>query len=181
VLISKKMRHSNIAEYIIYLWQTEEIIRAFNLDIDLIERNIIEKSAVDILTKNEIRNWYLDLIQMMVLEKIEKSGHLQILINRLIDLNDLHLRLLKMPSEIQYRELYNTAYPFLRELEQKSPVGTLSEIELSLNGLYGVLLLKINKKAIADSTLNAVKTFSELLAFLSLKYIDFEKNPELFL
>jgi hypothetical protein len=86
-----------------------------------------------------------------------------------------------MPVESKYRRLYNAAYPFLRELEQKSENPNFNEIEICLNGLYGVLLLKIKKQEINSSTLNAVKTFSNLLVYLSKKYIEFESDPEPFL
>jgi hypothetical protein len=181
VLTAEKLRKTNIAEYIIYMWQIEDIIRACSLNIDIINRNIIENSPGDNQTQSKIRQWYSDLIQMMILEKVENAGHLQILKNRVIDMNDLHLRLLKMPSESKYRRLYNTAYPFLRGLEQKSTRKDLSEIELCLNGLYGVYVLKIRKMTVADATLNAVKSFSAVLAYLAKKYIEFEKNPEPFL
>ena len=181
MLTAEKLRKKNIAEYVIYLWQIEDIIRACALDINIINQNIIKNSPVDFETENRIRSWYAGLIEMMKTEQVEKTGHLQILKNRIIDMNDLHLRLLKMPTENAYRQLYNTAYPFLRELEQKSEKQNLSEIEICLNGLYGVYLMKIKKTTVSEATLNALKTFSGLLALLSQKYIEFEKNPEPFL
>ena len=43
MIIARKKRKENIAEYILYMWQIEDIIRANNLNITKIENNIIQK------------------------------------------------------------------------------------------------------------------------------------------
>lgn len=35
-------KNDNVAEYILYMWQIEDLIRANKLDLDLIRRNIID-------------------------------------------------------------------------------------------------------------------------------------------
>ncbi len=41
--IASHKRKENIAEYLIYMWQIEDIIRANDLDIDKIKNNVIER------------------------------------------------------------------------------------------------------------------------------------------
>ena len=45
--IASKKRKENIAEYILYMWQVEDMIRANGCDIDRIKANIIDRSGLD--------------------------------------------------------------------------------------------------------------------------------------
>ena len=41
MIIAKQKRKENIAEYLLYMWQIEDLIRANNFDMDLIRRTVI--------------------------------------------------------------------------------------------------------------------------------------------
>ena len=43
MIIAQKKRKENIVEYMLYMWQVENLIRANNLDMDKIEQTIISK------------------------------------------------------------------------------------------------------------------------------------------
>ena len=43
MIIASQKRKENIAEYLLYMWQVEDLIRANNMDLDKIEQNIISK------------------------------------------------------------------------------------------------------------------------------------------
>ena len=62
MLIAKKLKEENIAEYLLYMWQIEDIIRANKLDIDIIDKQIISGFEQPQNVKNEIREWYENLI-----------------------------------------------------------------------------------------------------------------------
>ncbi|MFC2121971.1 DUF4924 family protein, partial [Bacteroidota bacterium] len=62
MIIAKEKRYTNIAEYILYMWQIEDIIRAYKFDIDEIEKNIISKYDQPENILKEIRYWYISLI-----------------------------------------------------------------------------------------------------------------------
>ncbi len=47
MIIASQKRKENVAEYILYMWQIEDLIRANDLDISKIETNIIDKSNLD--------------------------------------------------------------------------------------------------------------------------------------
>ena len=100
MLIARQKKEENIAEYIIYMWQLEDLLRANQLDIERIQKLIIDPHPVDEATKKEMREWYENLIQMMKLEHVEEKGHLQFIKNTVEDLNDLHMELLQKPKEI---------------------------------------------------------------------------------
>ena len=41
MIVAKEKRENNIAEYLLYMWQVEDIIRACNYDITVINANIV--------------------------------------------------------------------------------------------------------------------------------------------
>lgn len=95
--IASQKHKENIAEYLLYMWQIEDIIRANGLDIERIKKNVIDKFGLDPAREKEMTEWYESLIDMMRREEVEKSGHLQLNKNVIIQLTDLHLALLKDP------------------------------------------------------------------------------------
>lgn len=180
MLIARQKKEENIAEYIIYMWQLEDLLRANQLDIEKIQKLIIDPYPVDEATKKEMREWYENLIQMMKLEHVEEKGHLQFIKNTVEDLNDLHMELLQKPKEIQYNALFFKTLHFLVEFRRKAKAGEeTNDVELSLQALYGVLMLKLQKKEVTAETMTAVKQISQLLAVLAQKYKTWlEEEPE---
>lgn len=171
MLIAKQKKEENIAEYVIYMWQLEDLLRANQLDIEKIQTLIINPYQVSDEVKKEMREWYDNLILMMKIEHLEEKGHLQIIRNTVDDINDLHMELLQKPKEVQYNALFFKTLPFLVELRKKVGAGEeMNDIELALQSLYGVLLLRLQKKEITPETLVAIKQISQLLAVLSQKY-----------
>ena len=73
MLTAKQKRKENIAEYILYLFQVEDLIRAFKLDMHLITQNLVSYQ-VDEKTREEIADWYKNLVVMMEKEGRQKSG-----------------------------------------------------------------------------------------------------------
>ena len=91
---ASEKKRENIAEYLLYMWQIEDLIRAYDLDLDRIEHEIIDKyTGLDSEGRKALYEWYESLIDMMRREGVEKKGHLQINQNVIIALDDLHRRL----------------------------------------------------------------------------------------
>jgi len=178
MFISEDLKQNNIAEYIIYMWQTEDMIRSLDFDIDKIQEHIIDKYDVDDEMKLGIRNWYSSLIQMAELENVKQSGHLQVLVNIVNDLNDLHLWLLGEVSQLQYKQAYELAAPNVKLLSSKMKVDATNDIDICLHGLYAIMLLKLKNKEVHKDTLSAVDSFRQLIGILATKYHDREKKPE---
>ena len=58
MLIAREKRRTNVAEYILYMWQVEDMLRALALDIEQVDRHVVSQFRVDEKTKLEIREWY---------------------------------------------------------------------------------------------------------------------------
>src|SRR5690554_2899672 len=135
-------KKDNIAEYLLFMWQVEDLLRAYNLDIDKIEESLIRPVYKTAEEQKEARDWYEGLIMMMQSEGVQEKGHLQINKNIIIDLTDAHLRLLKNPKESEYIAIYYNTLPHIVALRSKSGNEEAPEIETCFTALYGYMLLK---------------------------------------
>ena len=149
MIIAKRKRKENIAEYLLYMWQVEDLIRANRFDMDSIRRTVIAHYAQPASVKEEIAQWYQELIDMMRSEGGMEKGHIQLNKNVIIALTDLHLRLLRSTKEMVYGATYYKTLPFIVQLRAKSGGEELPEIETCFNALYGYLLLKMQHKEVS--------------------------------
>lgn len=177
---ASEKKKENIAEYLLYMWQIEDLIRAYNFDIDRIEQQIINgHTQLDERQRKDMKEWYESLIDMMRREGVTENGHLQLNKNVLIDLNDLHKKLLADPKFAQYGAEFYKTLPYIVDLRAKAGDAKADEIETCFNALYGLLLLRLQKKEISEATLDATRQISKFLAMLSLYYKK-DYNNELF-
>lgn len=170
MLTARGKKTENIAEYLLYMWQIEDLVRAFAFDIEKIQTHLIDGYDQPSEVKREIRDWYESLIEMMQLEDVVAKGHLQINKNVIIELDELHNALLKAPKENFYLMTYHKVLPLVVELRAKPGGTAFGEVETCLNLLYGLLMLRLQKKEISDETLQAASLISEFLRLLSSKY-----------
>ncbi len=177
--ISQQLKEKNIAEYLIYMWQVEDLLRANGLDIEKVQANIISRYT-DISDDERARLtvWYADLINMMWEEGVAEKGHLQINNNVIINLTELHNNLLASPKYPFYHSAYYKALPYIVELRAKNGRKDEPELETAFEALYGVMLLRLQKKTVSTETAKAVETISALLSMLA-NYYEKDRQGEL--
>lgn len=146
-----KSKKENIAEYILYLWQMEDYLRAFPAQAD---------ATAELHELNE----------MMHREGIVEGGHLQLAQNALSELEELHSRLLQ--EDAIYRAAIIRLTPSLNLLKAKTDRPTMSDIEACLLLLYQIMLLRLQKREITPETANVQQQATQLLQFLSKTYHD---------
>jgi hypothetical protein len=176
MLIAQEKRKTNIAEYILYMWQVEDLIRAHQFNIDLIEKNLISQYSQPAKIKNDVRDWFANLMLMMYREGVREKGHLSILTTLVAELTDLHIRLINQEDQSDYQELYRKAAGYIEEFRRKSARPEAGDVETTLNALYGLLLLRLKKQAVSRETEIAMSSFSKLLAMLSLIFLQVERG-----
>jgi len=172
MLIAEQKRNENIAEYLIYMYQVEDLIRASQLDLGRIEHSLINQFEVDYELKREMREWYKALIAMMKEEGKEETGHLNILNNIVDQLSEMHQEILKQGYDTHYKNLNDKAKGHIEALRMRSGHSHDNDIQVALNGLYGLLLLKIKKTRITPETKKAFDAITELVAELNLRYME---------
>ena len=170
MLIARNLKEKNIAEYLLYMWQIEDLIRAERFDIDNIYDKIIDLYDQPEETKQDIKKWYENLIAMMGKEEVAEKGHIAINNNVLAELTNLHLKLLQSPEETEYSSAYYKTLPFIVELRSKSGEKTSPELETCFSALYGFLLMRLQRKEVSGETQAAISQISSLLRLLSSKW-----------
>ena len=95
MIIAKQKRRENIAEYVLYMWQLEDLIRAYNFDIDAMTQGF----SLSPLELPKVKQWYRDMADAMKAEGIHKKGHLMQLKELVQDLSTLNIKLLQNPKE----------------------------------------------------------------------------------
>lgn len=144
-----KSKKQNIAEYILYLWQMEDYLRAFPQHAEATE---------------ELH----ELNEMMHREGIMDGGHLAIANNALEELEELHATLLN--EDAMYRAAIIRLTPQLNLLKAKTDRPTMSDLEACFTLLYQIMLLRLQKKVITPETASVQQQATQLLQFLSRTY-----------
>jgi hypothetical protein len=178
MFIASKLKKENICEYLLYMWQVEDMLRAFHLDIDALNQKIVSVYPVENeADRKTLYEWYESLIEMMRLENVQQSGHIQLNKNVIIDLVDFHQLILKSGQVPAYNAKFFHVLPFVNQLRTKSEVG-LSDIELCFNFMYGIMLLRMKKAEIKPETLQTLTEISKFMVLLAKNYQAY-KNGEL--
>ena len=146
-----RSKKENIAEYILYLWQMEDYLRAFPQHAE---------STTELSEINE----------MMHREGIMDGGHLAIANNALAEMEDLHMQILD--EEALYRAAMIQLQPSLNLLKAKTDRPTMSDVEACLTLLYQIMMLRLQKREISKETADVQKQATLLLQFLSRTYYE---------
>ena len=174
--IAQALKEKNIAEYLLYMWQVEDLIRANGCDIDRLKANVISRFPEE--ERPALEEWYANLCDMMRAEGVTERGHLQINRNVILNLTELHGALLASTKYPFYNAAYFKALPFIVELRQRNGHKEEPELETCFEALYGVLLLRLQKKEISAGTAKAMETISSFVSLLA-NYYDKDRKGEL--
>lgn len=166
--IAKQLKDSNVCEYLLYMWQLEDTLRAYGCDTDRLREEYVARFDLSDDDRRAEAQWLADLCTMMREEGKTESGHLFMNQGTLLLLTDLHLELLKSPKQPFYSSAYYKALPFIVELRARSGHDEETpELENCFEALYGVMLLRLQKKPISKETKEAVTHISRMLALLA--------------
>ena len=149
------------------MWQLEDTLRAYGCDADRLRDEYVSRFDLTDEERREEAQWLSDLCTMMREEGVLESGHLQMNKGTLSLMTDLHLQLLQSPKHPFYSAAYYKALPFIVELRAKSGHTDAPELENCFEALYGVMLLRLQKKPVSKETQEAVTHISHLLAMLA--------------
>ena len=177
MFISQELRKKSIAEYLLYMWQVEDLIRAYGCSLTRIRREYIDRFDYTDEQKEEMIDWYGNLVTMMNQEGCQESGHLQInkiTLQQLIELNNQLLSSSKFPF---YNAEYYKVLPYSVELRNRGSNKEENEVETCFNALYGVMLLRLQKKEITPDTQHAIQEITTFIGMLADYYHQDKKEP----
>jgi len=162
MFIAQKLRSQSVSAYLIYMYQVEDLIRAYGLDADRIAAEYLPRFGYDGQMK-QAKEWYESLVRMMKEEGKVETGHVQVVQNTLELLEDHHKELLADTDEQDYRAAYYKALPHIVALRTQGNNKDKKEMENCIDALYGATLLKMQGKELSAGTQAALKPISELL------------------
>lgn len=177
--ISQELRKSNIAEYLLYMWQVEDIIRAYGCNLTMIRRDYISRFDLTEEQREDMTDWYGNLIRMIREEGCTQQGHIQI--NKIVvqQMAELHSMLMQSSKFPFYSAEYYKVLPFIVELRNRGS-KEINEIETCLNALYGTMMLRLQNKEITPQTQNAVNEITTFIGMLSDYYKQDKEKGDLF-
>ena len=153
-----KSKKDNIAEYILYLWQMEDYLRAFPQNAE---------------ATPELH----ELNEMMHREGIVEGGHMALANNALSEVEELHAQLLD--EDALYRAAMIRLRPALNLLKAKTDRPTMSDIEACFVLLYQIMMLRLQKKEITPETADVQQRATQVLTFLSKAYLAGYRDSEI--
>lgn len=183
MLIAQQKQKENIAEYVLYMYQIEDVIRAYNFNLDALMENYVKPHIPNSSFIESYRKWYAGLIEEMKEQGLHKSGHLLELKEIMVEISYLHNTLLTLQDDHKYKGVFERANPLIEEFKEKSNLKDKNQVEIAFHAMYMKLLMRLQKKEISAETEEAFDSMRVMLAYLSKAYsqmkagnMDFLKN-----
>ncbi len=176
MLIAQQKRKQNIAEYILYLWQLEDLLRALQFSPEAIYSQLVAPTGADEEQKQTIFLWYMDIVGLLRKEGKEQSGHLDHTLHLIADMHNLYLQLLSLPVGERYRTLAAQLAPELPRLRTIIGKEEMSDTELCFRALYAAMLYRIRGKGGEHAIEDTIAVVSPVIAELASMYGKVERG-----
>jgi flagellin-specific chaperone FliS len=173
--IARAKRDENIAEYILYIWQLEDLLRALKFEPAAVYTALVAPREGTDEWRLSALEWYMDIAGLLQKEDKTDGGHLDHTLHLIHEMNDLHLTLMEQPSGRRYRELFARLAPSLPGLRTTLGRDDVSDIELAFRALYAAMLYRM-KGTRAEATDEVVELISPVIALLADTYHKVERG-----
>ena len=170
MLVAQKKQQENIAEYVLYLFQIEDIVRSLNFDIERIMDAVVKPNLPDSSFEAQYREWYTDIIKEMKRSGLEKKGHLDRVMEVMKELLFLHNTLFAIQGESKYKQLCSNSSSFVAEFREKASMKNQHDVEVLIHAMHMKLQFRLRKKEITQETDEALDAMRIQLAFLVREY-----------
>ena len=175
--IAQVKRKENIAEYILYLWQLEDLLRALQFSPEAIYSQLVAPREVADEQKHIYLLWYMDIVNLLRKEGKEQSGHLEHTLHLIGDVHNLHLQLMQNPVGEHYRKTFARLAPQLPQLRAMISRDDVSDTELAFRALYAAMLYRIKgDKKRAEAISDTIELVSPVVAELAAMYGKVERG-----
>lgn len=164
------LQSENVAEYLLYMYQLEAMVRSLDFNIDLIDQQLLAPAFEDPNQRQEQLQWYAQMTAEMQQRQLLKEGHLEQVDEILVELIYLHNTLLTILNDDKYKGLCEHANEALRAFKVKSNMSNRHDVEVLLHAMFMKLQLKMKKQEISPETEAALDLFRIQLAYLSQQY-----------
>ena len=175
--IAQAKRKENIAEYILYLWQLEDLLRALQFSPEAIYSQLVAPRQVEEEQKHIYLLWYMDIVNLLRKEGKDESGHLEHTLHLIADMHNLHLQLMHHPIGEHYRKTFARLAPQLPSLRAMVQKEEISDTELAFRALYATMLYRIKgDKKREEAIRDTMELVSPVVAELADMYRKVERG-----
>ncbi len=180
---ARRLRSENVAEYILYLWQIEGLLRALQFSPEAIYSQFVApRKELSEQMQQMILSWYVELGELLKKEGKEEKGHLEHTLHLIADLHNLHLQLQKGDAGARYRVLYISLQEVLPDLraalqgEGSELSGEISDTELCFRALYATMLYRLKGEGAKSAVSDTIEYISPVIAELVKVYHQAERG-----
>ena len=167
--IAQAKKQENIAEYLLYLWQMEDLLRGVEFDLERLDTEVLS-AFEDEKDRSETRSWLGKLAAEMKSDGVQVSGHHRETYELLNELALLQQTLLTVMDDKSFQAVYADARPVLDEFRTKTDKVPRSDVEIALTAMYGVLTLRLAKREVSAETLSAFEKIKPYIRYLAKAY-----------
>lgn len=178
--IAEKKKSENIIEYILYLWQMQDLVRAAGMDLSTVRLFLATAEDEEDFDLQAEMEWFGAMIKTMKSNSLEKKGNLPEIDELLIELNYLHHTLLDLIKDAAYQSLWGKVQPVVNEFLERSSNKHMNPVEAMLTGLYGLLVLRLKGEEATPETMSALESFKKSLSSLGSHYHDMRNGNKYF-
>lgn len=167
--IAEEKRRLNIAEYLLFIWQMEDLLRGLDFDM----KRLVDEILVSIEDDKELGEniqWFQKMSTSMKSSGLHVSGHLPETYEILNELQLLQHTLITVIGDANFIKYHAAAKPVIEDFRLKAEQIPRGDIETALTAVYGILTLKLANKEISSETKEAVVIITSYLAQLAKSY-----------
>jgi len=167
MLVADKKKKESITDYLLFIYQTEDLIRQSQFDIKKIDHYVTSHYSLSAEEREEAKKWYQDIMSTMRQQQLIERGHLEQTHEYIKSLASLSMELLKVDKE--YRLLYDSAKVYIQRHLEGSNGSLTAPISTCLQALYDAYVARQKGEAPTMSIEN-ILSCQEVMSYLSYKY-----------
>jgi hypothetical protein len=164
--LAEEKKKTNIIEYLLLMYQMEDLVRACQFDLDILVERFIRPHIKEEQLVQDYSRWYGEIAKDLKAFRREKSGHINEVYEIQMELFYLHNSLLTITPNEEYIKVYAEVQPLINEFRDKTPMQ-LNDVDLCIHGLYMKLQLKLQGQEISQETENAFDAMRKMLTSLA--------------
>ena len=152
MILAESKKKAHIVEYLLFLWQIEDLVRAAGFDPIVLEKWAEDTANSEGTDPEKEKEWIISIAAEMRSQGKTEAGHVSFVRETMVELAHLHEMLLGPFEDKRYKEAFEIAEPMMKDLSVKQPGFAGHPVEQLLVVLYGCLILRLQKQAISAET-----------------------------
>ncbi len=167
--IAQLKKKENISEYLLFLWQMEDLLRGIELNPQRLD-DVVLSAIADEGERARTEKWLTEMATVMKKDGLSVSGHHRETYEILNELTLLQNTLINVIRSAPFIKAYEAAKPVLTEFRSKGEKIPKGDLETALTMLYGVLTLRLAKKKVSPETAEATEVIANYIRELTKAY-----------